>query len=374
MNAILDKETQVSFSILDAMPDGVYLTDSDRQIIFWNRAAERMTGWKRNEVVGRRCSDNLLVPIDKDSNILCRGNRCPLFRSILTGASSERPILVFAQTKTGARIPVEVSVAPLRTAQGDIIGGVEIFRDVTEAIQDLDRARLIQKSAMRSKLVQDSRLRIATRCVPRDAVGGDFMHVEQLDADHYVVFMADVTGHGVAAALYTMQLRALWEEYRHHLGDPTQFLEALNARFHTLANKNDYFATGVHCVIDAATGIITYASAGHVSPLLIKENRNIFILSQKDSCLGLFDKTVYHPVQERMEVGDSLILYTDGATEIDDAAGNALGMDGFCHIAYPQDYSNPEMALERIERELLKYCGQIHLPDDLSLLCLYRSK
>lgn len=368
----LQLESFCSEGILDALPDGAYVTDCDRKIIFWNRAAERITGWQREEVIGKHCSDNILVHIDKDGNRLCSCDCCPLYRSIVTGENSETAVLVFAQGRDGSRIPMEVSVAPLRNAAGEVIGGVETFRDMAATMKDLNRARLIQKNALQFTPVDDARLKIATLCIPHDMVGGDFLHVEALDADRYAVFVADVTGHGVAAALYTMQLRSLCEEHREVLGDPPEFMSALNARLHVLANQNDYFATAAHFVVNAATGQVTYACAGHESPLVMRLDGMVEKLNHKDPCLGLFADTVFHRSEAQVEPGESLLLFTDGAVEIDDAGGSELGLDGLCEILQNRDFSEPQAALEQVEGELLAYSHHVRLPDDMTLLCLHR--
>ena len=72
-------------TILDCLADGAYATDTDRRILFWNRSAERITGWKREDVVGRRCRDNILVHVDIDGHPLCRTEFCPLHRATATG-------------------------------------------------------------------------------------------------------------------------------------------------------------------------------------------------------------------------------------------------------------------------------------------------
>lgn len=69
--------------ILDAVYDGLYITDLERKIIFWNKAAEKITGFTAQEVVGKHCSDNILVHIDDAGNKLCLGV-CPLTKAIKT--------------------------------------------------------------------------------------------------------------------------------------------------------------------------------------------------------------------------------------------------------------------------------------------------
>ena len=87
--------------ILDSLSDGVYVCDRDRRIVFWSRAAARITGWESTDVVGRRCLDDVLCHIDKDGHRLCGEEFCPLHRAMVTGATSTVGIMVFAQGKAG---------------------------------------------------------------------------------------------------------------------------------------------------------------------------------------------------------------------------------------------------------------------------------
>jgi PAS domain S-box-containing protein len=160
--------------ILDALPDGAYITDRDRLILFWNRAAEQITGWKREEVTGRHCRDNILVHVDKDGRPLCGKDTCPLHRAIVTGKKSTAPLLIFARRADGSRVAVEASVAPVHDRSGSIVGGIEVFRDMTAAMADLKAAQLIQRDTLRSELPKDPRLNFSTRYEPHDMIGGDF--------------------------------------------------------------------------------------------------------------------------------------------------------------------------------------------------------
>ncbi len=87
--------------ILDSLGDGVYVCDRERRIVHWSTSAERITGWTREDVVGRRCLDNILCHIDKDGHRLCGKEFCPLHRSMVTGTASNVPLIVFAKTKDG---------------------------------------------------------------------------------------------------------------------------------------------------------------------------------------------------------------------------------------------------------------------------------
>jgi diguanylate cyclase (GGDEF)-like protein/PAS domain S-box-containing protein len=114
--------------ILDNLYDGVYFVDLHRQIIFWNKSAEKITGFTKQQVLGTHCYDGMLKHIDKNGSLLC-ADTCPLAQSIKEGREIEAE--VFVHHREGHRIPVLVHVSPIRNSLGVITGAVENFSDNT---------------------------------------------------------------------------------------------------------------------------------------------------------------------------------------------------------------------------------------------------
>jgi phosphoserine phosphatase RsbU/P len=362
--------------LLHSLADGVYITDLNRRILFWNRAAERITGWPAVEVTGKSCYDDILAHVDKDGHALCGQEYCPLHRSIVTGQSSTESVLVFARHRSGGRIPVEVSVAPIRNAANQVIGGIEVFRDLTESMQDQLRAKGIQEMAMNCPLPEDSRVEFEVRYQPREIVGGDFYRIERTGADGYVLLVADAMGHGVAAALYTMQLRALWDDHRTDLESPARFLGVVNERLHALAREAGYFATGVCAAYDAARGQLRCARAGHPAPLLFRAGGSIEPVGRSQPALGMFPGSQYQETTVQLMPGDALLLFTDGALELFDASDHELGVEGLKELVRQQTSGRAAAGfqLDKLEEQLLRFTNQIHLPDDLTLVKLRRQR
>jgi serine phosphatase RsbU (regulator of sigma subunit) len=327
-------------------------------------------------VVGRTCFDGILAHVDKDGHQLCGQEHCPLHRSIVTESSSQAPLLVFAQSKRGDRVPVEVSVAPVRNAAGEVVGGIELFRDMTASMRDLWRARRIQAFALDCPLPADERVVIERSDQPHEIVGGDFCRVERCGDDAYVLLLADVMGHGVAAALYTMQLRSLWEDHRDALDSPARFLGVLNARLNTLVSDAGYFASAVCFRYDAATGDLRGVRAGHPAPLILRPDGVVRCQGKSQPALGMFPDTVYDEAADRLGRGDTLLLYTDGAVEIPAADGGELGEEGLARLVWEQvaGRGGDGLHLGQLEAALVRCCGQVHLPDDLALLALRRCR
>lgn len=111
-------------SVLDNLYDGVYFVDRDRRITYWNKGAERISGYAAEEVTGRSCRDGLLNHVNEEGCLLCT-DACPLAASMDDGKPREAE--VFLHHAGGHRIPVLVRSSPMRDDDGKIIGAVEIF-------------------------------------------------------------------------------------------------------------------------------------------------------------------------------------------------------------------------------------------------------
>lgn len=355
-------------AVLGSIGDGVYITDRNRRIVYWNDAAERITGWSCEQVVGRCCHEQVLCHVDKDGRKLCGEEHCPLHRSIRTGHHSDVPIVVYAMTPHGKRVPMSVSTSPLRDAAGNIIGGVEIFRDMRPQIEDMRRAQAIQESVLKTSLKPDRRLRVHTLYSPQETVGGDFIATEDIDEDHVALFLADVMGHGVGAALHSMYFRLLWVENRHLLSEPTRFLSLLDQKMHPLLREDFAFATAVAAVFDKETGRLVFSGAGHPSPLVIRAGGEIETPGGSSPPLGLTGESDYVETALVLSPGDSLFLYSDGAIEGRDSTGRDLGEEGLARIIGDVLRSKGSVSLKAIEERALAESCEIRPKDDVAMI------
>ena len=121
--------------LLDTLYDGVYFVDAERTITYWNKGAERLTGFAATEAIHRRCFDNFLMHVDKAGCSLCL-EECPLSRTLADGEHRETEL--FLRHKLGHRVPVKVRIEPIHSPDGSIVGAVEIFTDIS-AVKKLER-------------------------------------------------------------------------------------------------------------------------------------------------------------------------------------------------------------------------------------------
>jgi len=131
--------------------DGIYFVDRRRKILYWNKSAEEITGFTREEVVNKRCYDNILNHVDSEGRNLCK-TTCPLVKAMKTGKVVTEN--VFLHDKNGARIPVFVEVIPVKDSDGKIIWAVERFTQSWGLSLIRENIQQLQKSAFLDPLTQ----------------------------------------------------------------------------------------------------------------------------------------------------------------------------------------------------------------------------
>jgi diguanylate cyclase (GGDEF)-like protein/PAS domain S-box-containing protein len=191
-------------SAVEHLHDGVYFVDAGRRIVFWNRAAERISGYTAADVVGRHCSDNILRHVNDDGTPLCL-TACPLARTIADGQIREADVFLFH--KDGHRQPVSIRTAPVRNDRGQIVGAVEVFSDSAELqaarkkVDELARIALIDDlTGVGNRRYLERNLRAK---VDEAARYGSTFGVLFLDIDHFKR-VNDEYGHTVGDAVLKM--------------------------------------------------------------------------------------------------------------------------------------------------------------------------
>jgi len=140
---------QLLKTLLNNLLEGVYIVDRQRRIQYWNRGAERLTGYRESEVAGQCCSDSILMHVNEQANLLCQ-NRCPLAATMRDG--KERKSNLYLLHKKGHRLPVQLRVAPIHDEEGRVTGAIQSFQDNTAEMAALRQLRESEVPAMTCSL------------------------------------------------------------------------------------------------------------------------------------------------------------------------------------------------------------------------------
>ena len=198
--------------------------------------------------------------------------------------------------------------------------------------QELDLAGRIQRSSLPAEFPSVSGFDFHAVLQPAREVSGDFYDVMRLDGGRLGLVVADVSGKGVAAALFMMGTRTLLRGAAIGLGDPAQVLSEVNSLL-CRDNVESMFVTVFICVLDPASGTLVYANAGHPPPLLARADGLVEALeSAENMVLGLQPGVHYQSFSLSLEPGDAVFMYTDGVSEALDLSGEEFGEDRLARV------------------------------------------
>ena len=373
MAEVRELVTRTVREVLNSIHEGVYITDRSRNIVFWNRGAEKITGHSAGDVIDSRCQDEILRHVDKDGRPLCTTELCPLHRTMTTDRPATSHIL-YALTSSGERVPVSVSTSPVHNEDGDVVGGIEIFRDEQESMKEMKLARAVQEQMQPGDLPGDDRVSFAVEAAASEMVGGDYYHAADLGGGTFAFFLADIIGHGVSAALYMSLMHSLVRECRGLMADPASFMSALNERICERLPEIG-FVTAVAGKIDSHSGDVVTCSAGH-PPLMHQhgDGDEIEMIQHDNFPLGVPEAEGYELGELTLSPGERLLAYTDGAIETSVEDGKLLGREGLASLfrEYPPRDGNHRLG--RVYRAIVQRCAN-HMPeDDITLLSCLKEK
>jgi sigma-B regulation protein RsbU (phosphoserine phosphatase) len=220
----------------------------------------------------------------------------------------------------------------IRRATGELSRSREELRAKNLIMEEnLRMAREIQTSMLPQQYPvfpknvppEQSAFQFVHRYEPAESVSGDFFSVSALSDTEASMFICDVTGHGVRAALVTAMIRALAEELKPLARDPGMFLRKLNSDLCSILKStgSPMLTTAFYLVADCTTGVMRFANAGHPKPLFIRRSAGrveplVNVTGQSQPALGLFDDPAYQTTEVTLTPGDFVMLFTDGLYEV----------------------------------------------------------
>jgi sigma-B regulation protein RsbU (phosphoserine phosphatase) len=252
--------------------------------------------------------------------------------------------------------------------------------------QDLTAAAEIQKSLLPNNVNYGDVLDVAWRFQPCDKIGGDIFNIIQLDADHWALYVIDVAGHGVPAAMVAvtvyqylqpgsgnLMLRPEEALSAQEIKPPAQVLEFLD-REYPFERFNNFFTMN-YVIINIRSGILTSSSAGHPPPIILRKDGTLVPLTKGGRPIGTIDlrldadkPILYEEQQDQIGVEDKLVFYTDGVYEYQNEQGDFYGNARFREqLKGNKDLAVADMIAASFE-SLIEFGKTASPKDDISLM------
>jgi sigma-B regulation protein RsbU (phosphoserine phosphatase) len=381
------------------LPDKIYFKDTESRFLWCSHQTLVLFGTTNPaEVIGKTDFDyfreeHARAAFDDEHEIMRTG----------------KPLVNVEERETwpdGRETWVSTTKMPLRDAEGRIIGTFGLSRDITERKraeeqlekyaaelrrrndeleQDLGMARELQHALMPHRypsfphdaLPGDSALHFSHFFNASTAVSGDFFDILDLSDDVAGIFICDVMGHGVRAALVAAIVRALVGELRGIGHRPDEFLRALNTKLQAILKQTDIpmFASAFYVVADLARGEFRYANAGHPDPLCVRRETTDAHAVPLNHCkrgpvLGMFEDAAYHTSQMPLTLHDRVLLFTDGLFEVESAAGELYDQKCLMRAVNRRANLTAEEICGEVLAEIREFSAKHEFDDDVCLVAL----
>ena len=385
---------------LAAAAEGITIVDArlpDTPLIYVNAGFERLTGYSADEVLGRNCR------FLQGSN--SAGDTVDEIRAAVR-ARRECTVEILNDRKDGTQFWNRLSITPVCDESGDVTHFIGIQSDVTarrraeeareEALKeikvanlrmktDLDAAARLQRELLPVSTPRYAGMAFAWAFEPCDELAGDTLNILPLDDEHVALFLLDVSGHGVPAALLSVTL-SRWLSadpersclYTRPAGagpggrgvaSPNTVVERLNREFPMTSSARQYF-TMVYGVFNTRTRELRSVVAGHPPPIHVAADGGSRELNIGGPPVGMFADAQYEEQVLRLAAGDRLFLYSDGLSEVRDDKDRELGRERLAALLNDSHEIPLHETLSGIVAAAKRWCGRAGIDDDLSILAL----
>jgi len=384
----LTEERNLLRTIIDHVPSRIFVKDPSSCFLINNLAHLRLLGIDQQEDArGRTTKD--FFPDERGVQAMADDQQV---------LQSGIPIISQEKSDFGLEGQTNWSLTskvPLRDIRNKIIGLVGISHDITELKRtehelqhrttemetDLRMARQIQETFFPKDYPvfpsgvpsTASELHFSHCYMPAATLGGDFFDIMTLSDTQGGVLICDVMGHGVRAGLLTALIRGAVEEFGPRTDSPAQVLAEINQCLIPIIQQTGQpiFATAFYAIIDTSTGTLAYANAGHPSPIILREmSQNIVALNlnNPEPAAGLIESFPYSTHTIAFQPGDTLLAYTDGLFEANNAADTMYGEKRLRSLIGQNIGLPGEELILLLVKEVIAFTGRSDFDDDICVL------
>jgi len=380
----LERSEKRLANIIDFLPDATFVVDIGGRVISWNKAMESMTGIKAGDILGKG---------DFEYAIPFYGQRRPMLIDSVLRPEDNLEKDYSHPEKVGGTIVAEthlpnlnggmylyMAAARLHDSEGNTIGAIESLRDITERKkmeQKLEQSKAeiriaaqIQKSFMPHHTPNVSQFKLAAVTIPAMEVGGDFYDFISLADGRQGLVIADVAGKSIPAALFMALSRTIVRANAAHRISAADVLHEANGMISQDASEG-MFVTLIYGILDGRQRTLTYANAGHPTPLVFR-TPGCKCTEQEITgiALGAWDSSEYEERVIRFCKGDVAILYTDGVTEAINSKGELYGLDRLCSVASGSCHLSSQEIMAEILDDIFGFSSGQNQSDDITMIVI----
>jgi len=271
--------------------------------------------------------------------------------------------------------PFSPAIVKARVQTHLVLRGIreQLAQQLLTIQNELETARQIQLSILPSEIPKIEGLDISARYVPMTSVAGDFYDFIVVDEKRIGILVADVSGHGMPAALIASMLKVALSAQVAHAAEPAQVLSGLNQ---TLCGKfQHHYVTAAYLFVDMQKRTLTYAGAGH-PPLLLwgGSSKGVRAVMENGMFLGRFPFATYSSVELPLETGGRALLYTDGISETRNPADVQFGTDCFRQFLETEESTSADQFADRLLEELSRWSARSSSEDlehDITMVAIH---
>lgn len=218
----------------------------------------------------------------------------------------------------------------------------------------------------------ESAVRFCTFYYPAGGVSGDFFSIFPVSDDAVGVFICDVMGHGVRAALVTSMMRVLMEQHSAADADPGVLLTHINRGMTGILRQTGttLFATSLVMVANIARGEIAFANAGHPNPIHIRRQSGTVesLGGRSGPALGIFPEAEYGAFRVPLSPSDLVLLFTDGLFEVENSAGDLYTYEDLLAAVQRRQHLPAQALCDELLAEVRQFAGKHEFADDVCLV------
>lgn len=242
-------------------------------------------------------------------------------------------------------------------------------KNISSQKAEIDIASKIQTGLLPKSKSFFNGCQIRTIMKPAREIGGDLYDYLELDDDHSLVMIADVSGKGVSAAVFMTATLVMLRQFARLKMKPSEILKNTNKEL-SENNPQMLFVTAFVGIYNNKTMELTYSNAGHNHPYIVSDNSISILKESNGTVLGLFKDEEYTETTVSMKHGDSLFLYTDGVNEAINSKNEFFGIDSLekCLAEYKPNYK--ESLIEFVDKTVHAYTENAVQNDDITMLTL----